>query len=172
MQAQGTQQFQQAKQQILGALPELQRAARESAAATGGLQRGAAQQALAAPVAQAGQQLGQVAGDIAVQSQQAQNQALGQIFQGDQGFELQRLGIDQNTARTLLETGRADILQEAMGLVGVEEQLTTDLLGIEQMRQEAEAARAAASANRKAALTSSLLGLGGTVAGGFLAGRK
>ncbi len=167
----GTAQFNQAKQQILGEIPELQRAAREGAAATGGLKRGAAAMAIQAPVQQAQEQLGGVAGDIAIQSQATQNQAFNQIFQGDQAFDLERLGIDQNVAKTLMDTGRTDILQEALQLAGVEGQLITDLLGIEQMRMESDAARSLASSQRRSALTGALLGVGGQVAGGF-AGRK
>jgi hypothetical protein len=164
-------QFDKAKQRILGELPELQRAAREGAAATGGLKRGAGAEMVQRPVREATTAIGDVAGDIAIQSQMAQQNALDRVFSGDTAFEMEKLGIDRGVAQTLLDTGRADILQEAMGLVGVEDQLTTDLLGIEQNRMEAEAAAELAKAQRKSSLMNALLGAGGKVAGGFLAGR-
>ena len=166
----GTAQFGQAKQQILGALPELQRAAREGSAATGGLKRGAAATAIQAPVTQAGAALGDVAGDIAIQAQTQKNQAFSNIFQGDRAFELQKLGIDQDVAETLLSTGRSDILQEALQLAGVEGQLTADLLGIEQNRQEIAAAESLARKQREAALRSAIIGTGGSIIGS-VAGR-
>ena len=164
----GQAQFDKAKQQVLGALPELQRAARENAAATGGLKRGAAAEMVQRPVTEAAATLGTAAGDIALQSQIASQNALDKVFTGDRAFELERLGIDRATAQTLLDAGRTDILQEALGLVGVEDQLTTDLLGIEQMRMEAEAAKEAGKAQRRSALTSALIGAGGMALGGYL----
>ena len=168
LKAQGTEAYQQAQQQILSSVPELQRMARESAAATGGLQRGAALRQIEAPITEAQTQLGDVAGQIALQTREAQNQALQNIFQGDQAFELQRLGIDLDTAQQLLDMGRGDVLNEALQLAGIEAGTATDILNLGQSQLESNLASQLAQQQRRASILGALIGAGGLAAGSYL----
>lgn len=147
-------------------LPQAQQMIRENLAATGGLGRGAAVRALQQPVMQASQQ----AADEAFRIQQAadergiarQELAISNLFETGQGAALEKLGIDKDTATMLLKTGRADILDRAIKLAGIESAYTQGLMDIEVMRGQQEAARKAAKRKRRAAITSSI----GTLAGG------
>jgi len=146
-------------------LPAAQQNIREQLGATGGLNRGVAIRALQQPVLQASQQ----AADANFQTQQQATErdiarrtvALDTIYQTAQGAALQKLGIDRETAQVLLENGRADILDRATALAGIESGRTQGLLDVEQLRQGQDIERAGASKARRAAL----LGTAGTLAG-------
>lgn len=154
-------------------LPAVQQNIREQLAATGGLGRGAAIRALARPTLEASRS----ASDEAFRIQSAADQrnverrekALDTIFSTGQAAALTRLGIDRNTARVLLETGRGDILDKAFKLAGIEAGRTQGLLDIEKLRQTQEAAKEAASQARLGQVLSGVGSLAGTGIG-FLAG--
>lgn len=146
-------------------VPAQQEQIREQLAATGGLGRGVAIRALSQPTLQAAQ----AARDESFQIEQAarerdvtrRQQAIDTVFRTGQGAALQRLGIDQETANVLLQTGRSDILDRAFKLAGIEAGRTQGLLDIEQLRQTQEIARDQA----KRARTGQILGGIGSLAG-------
>jgi len=154
-------------------LPAAQQALRENLAATGGLNRGAAIRPLQQPVLQASQQAADQAFNIQSQADQdtiaRREQALGTLFNTEQGAALQKLGIDEDTARTLMETGRSDVLGRAMQLAGIEGQRTQGLLDIETLAQRQDMAKDAAKRQQKTALLN-MLGQGVGAAAGFAAG--
>lgn len=151
-------------------LPAAQQQIRESLAATGGLGRGVAVRALQQPVLQAQQ----TAADQAFQIEQGaagrniarQEQALNQIFSTDAGIALQQLGIDQDVARTLLETGREDVLDRALQLSGIEAERTQGLLDLETLRQQQEIAQDQQKRARLAAILGTVGSIGGAAIGG------
>jgi len=155
-------------------LPAAQQQIRESLAATGGLGRGVAVRALQQPVLQAQQ----TAADQGFALQEAamgrdiqrREQALNQIYSTDQGVALQSLGIDQDIARTLLDTGRGDILNRAMQLANVEQQRTQGLLDIETLRQQQEIAADQQKRAQLGAILGTVGSLGGAALGAGLTG--
>lgn len=155
-------------------LPSVQQNIRESLAATGGLGRGAAIRALQAPVLQAAQTSADQS--FAIQSAADEGnllrrqQAVENMFNTTQGAALQKFGIDKDTAMLLLETGRADVLDRAAALAGIEGQRTQGLLDIEQARQQSEMAKDAARRQRTAQLISGIGTLGGAAVGGLAGG--
>lgn len=154
-------------------VPEIQRAIRESLGGSGLLRSGVASRELSRPILDAArssrdfstgletQQLGresQRAEGIATTGYNARTAALDK-----------RLGVDESTLNTLASLGREDLIKEYEDLAGVEDQLGSNRLGIEQARQQNEMAKAAASNARRASIMSSLGSLAGT-AGGFAVG--
>lgn len=152
-------------------LPGTQELIREQLGATGGLNRGAAIRALQAPVLQAAQTASdqgfQIQQDAAARDINRRQVALKTIFDTGQGAALERLGIDEQTANTLLKTGRADIIDRAMALAGIEQNRTQGLLDIETLRQQQEIAKAQAKNARRGALLSSVGSLAGAGLGSF-----
>lgn len=152
-------------------LPAAQQAIRENLAATGGLNRGVAVRALQQPVLQASQQAADESFNIQSEADQAniarREQALGTLFNTEQGAALTKLGIDKDTARTLMETGRSDVLNRALQLTNIEGQRTQGLLDIETLAQQQSAAQDAAKRGRLGQVLSTVGGLGGAALGSF-----
>jgi len=155
-------------------VPAAQQAIRENLAATGGLGRGAAIRALSQPVLQASQQAADQGFAIQTAADEdaiaRREQALGTLFNTEQGANLQKLGIDQDTARTLLENGRADILNRAMQLADIEAQRTQGLLDIETLAQQQAATRDAAKRQQFGNLIGGLGSIGGAGIGALVGG--
>jgi len=155
-------------------LPAAQQALRENLAATGGLNRGAAIRSLQQPVLQASQQAADQAFNIQSQADQdtiaRREQALEGLFKTEQGAALQKLGIDKDTARLLMENGRSDVLERASALAGIESARTQGLLDIELARQQDDIRQDQAKSARRGALLGSLGSLAGAGAGMALTG--
>ncbi len=161
----------QARQSILGNIPEAQRAVRESAAATGGLQRGAAVSALAEVPRQAVSDLAQVEQGISLQELGVKQQALQSVFNLDEQLIQDRLGIDRDTLGAIFQSGREDLIREATSLLGISEQSTSDILDALGIQATGQQAAQSAEAAQRQALFNALIQAGGTVAGaGFGAG--
>lgn len=166
------------REQNFRQVPEVERRIRDIVGATIGFGSGAAAPQLAAPTLQAAQQSGDFQNQLEVNrlNQAAANrkEGLGTIFNAKQTNALNKLGIDQDTAKMLLETGRGDVLNRALQLSGLEGENAQSLLDIEQLRQSQDIARAQAEAKAKSgrlgAITS-LAGLGvGALTGNPLLG--
>lgn len=153
-------------------LPTAQQNIREQLGATGGLNRGVAIRALAQPTLQAAQASRdaqfQIQQDAARRNIERKEQTIETVFNTGQGAALEKLGIDKETANVLLKTGRADILDRAFALAGIEEGRTQGLLDIEQQRQLSEIAREAEKTRRKGGVFGAIGSLGGAVVGGVL----
>lgn len=156
------------------AIPEQQQAIRESLAATGGLRTGGAGSILAQPQIQMSQNIAELAGKLELQGldkASARREAgLTTLYNTEQGVALTNLGIDQDTARTLLQNGRADILSRANALLGIDQDTTNSIIGLETTGQLSDIAASQAAADRRAALISAIGGTGGAVIGGLVGG--
>lgn len=154
------------REQAFRDVPEIQRSIRESLGGSGLLRSGAASRELSRPILDAvrssrdfstgleTQQLGREsnrAEGLATTGFNARSQALNK-----------RLGIDEDTINLLSSMGRQDILDEYRDLAGIEGDLGSSRLGIEQTRQANDMARAQASAARRGQILSSLGTLAGT----------
>lgn len=100
----------QLKRSIYGAIPETVQAAREAGAAGGGLQRGVVQSQLAGIPVQAAQQYATGLESLNIESLKAKQDALAKVYDADTQMGLKLLGIDENTALNILNTGsQADV---------------------------------------------------------------
>lgn len=161
------------REQAFREVPELQRSIRESLGGSGSLGNAAALSALSRPVLEANRS----ARDFTAQNEvsrlaaeSGRNEKLADTgFGARSGAMSSKLGLDTDTINYLTSIGREDLVREAESLMGIEDQLGANKLGIEQARQANEMAKAAASNSRRGGIISSL----GSVAGtglGFLAG--
>jgi len=160
-----TARFNLAQEQTFRNLPQVQQAIRESLAGTGGLGRGYAATELAKAPLQAAQSLSDLTKELAIGGAERRGQALDRVYQTNTGAQLSKVGIDKDTANTLLETGRSDILNQAAQLLGVEDQLADDLFGIQQLALTGQFANAGAENDRKNQLMQALAGLSGSLIG-------
>jgi hypothetical protein len=154
------------KQRVLGALPEEQAALRESEAATGGLERGGAAAAFQNLGATTAQSIGQGEQQIALQQNQLRQQNLNTVLNMDNSLITEKLGIDKDTLLQLYNSGRQDLIDEANSLLGIEQTSTASVNDVLAAQQNANLGQGAADAARQQQLYQSLIGLGGTVAGG------
>jgi hypothetical protein len=148
------------QEQAFRDVPETQRMVRDAMAGTGGLGRGYATSALAQAPLQAARATQDLQRELTLGQQQHQQQALGQIYQTETGAILARAGIDERTARHLLDTGREDILMEAAQQLGIEDQLMADLFGIQSLAAGQSMAAHQAGVQQRSALGSALIGGG------------
>jgi len=163
--AKDTARFNLAQEQTFRQLPQVQQAIRESLAGTGGLGRGYAITELAKAPLQAAQNLSDLTKELTISGAERRGQALDRVYQTNTGAQLNKLGIDKDTANTLLETGRSDVLTQAAQLLGVEDQLTEDLLGIQQLAVGNEFARSGAANQNQNSIIQALGQLIGSYAG-------
>ncbi len=164
-------QFAAGKEKILQSVQPAQDNIREVLAGSGvGLQGGAAVKALAQPVLQANSQVNDLANSLTQGSQQAEINALGTIQGQDNAALASKLGIDENTYNTIMQSDRQDLKDQLNQLLGISSQSTADKLGIEQNQYNSDLASASAQNQSRNALLASLLGAAGTV-GGAYAGR-
>lgn len=149
-------------------VPAAQQAIRESLAGTGRFGNGKAQNLLAQPVVQAGEQAAD--NSIAYDNQADQNRinATGQAFGANTSALASKLGLDSDTAKTLMENGRGDLIQQAQNLLGIEGDVSQGLFNLEDTRQKSDIASAQADQQRRSALLNSLLGIGGQVGAAYL----
>lgn len=161
------------REQAFRDVPELQRSIRESLGGSGLLASGAALSSLSRPVLDAARS----SRDFTSQNEVAGLSRAADRTEklADTGFNARsnamatRLGLDEGTINALTEMGRGDLIREAEGLLGIEQQGGANRLGIEQARQQQEMAKAAASNSMRSNIISGLTQLGGAGLG-FLAG--
>jgi hypothetical protein len=161
------------REQSFREVPEIQRSIRESLGGSGTIGNAAALSALSRPVLEANR----ASRDFTSQNTVAglagatgRSEKLADTGFGARSGALEtKLGLDTGTIDYLTSIGREDLVREAEGLLGIEEQSGANKLGIEQARQSNEMAKAAASNARRGQVLSSLGSLAGTGVG-FLAG--
>lgn len=159
------------REQSFRDVPEIQRSIRESLGSSGTSGNAAALSALARPVLEANRSARDFSAGL--EQQRLGNVTARQEKVADTGFNARseamrtKLGLDEGTINYLTSIGREDLIREAEGLLGTEEQLGSNRLGIEQTRQANEMAKAAASNSRRASILSSLGSLGGAAIGSF-----
>lgn len=152
-------------------VPETERRIRDIVGATIGFGSGAAAPQLAAPTLQAAQQAGDFENQLEVdrlnKSSARREAGLGTVFTAKQQNALTKMGIDQDTAKMLLETGRGDVLTRAMELGGLEGEKTQSFLDIEQLAQGQAIAKAQADAAARSGKLGAITNLIGTGVGAF-----
>jgi hypothetical protein len=157
-------------------IPLQQQMIREQLAASGGFRTGGAARALQAPVLQQQQEQADLASQLATErlGREAERAEKGVDVQAEMAKQgaLQKLGIDEDTMRTLFETGRTDIIEKLASLRGVEADELQSLLGIKGIQTQVGLAQAAANNARRQALSSSLMGIGGNLLGQALSNEK
>lgn len=155
-------------------LPGQQQAIRESLAATGRLRTGQAGTALAQPVLQTAQRVSDLSGVLEQQGMERQSArkeaGLQAVYETSKGTALEKLGLDKDTARTLLELGRTDLIQQAASLVGIEQNELNALLGIDITAQQANIAASQSKAARRAGIIKALTSLAGAGIGAAAGG--
>lgn len=161
------------REQSFREVPEIQRAIRESLGGAGTMGNAAALSALSRPVLEANRASRDFTSQNTVAGlagQAGRSEKLADTgFGARSGALSSKLGLDEGTIDYLTSIGREDLVREAEGLLGVEEQAGSNRLGIEQARQQNEMAKAAAANARRSGIMSSLGSLAGTGIG-FLAG--
>jgi hypothetical protein len=153
------------QEQNFRGVPAAQQAIREALASTGRLQTGRASNALAAPVLAAAEDTRDFAADVAFQDEAARREGLKTGLSIEQQADLTKLGLDEDTMRTLFETGRGDVLQQVGEFLGIEGDLSQGLFNLENTKQQSDIAQAQNRANNRAGLRNALLGIGGQLAG-------
>lgn len=153
------------REQNFRQVPEVERRIRDIVGATIGFGSGAAAPQLAAPTLNAAQQSGDFANQLEVnrlnEAGANRKEGLRGVFSAQQQNALTKLGIDQDTAKMLLETGRGDVLQKALQLSGLEGENAQSLLDIEQLKQSNDIAQAQAAAKSRASRLGAIASLGG-----------
>ncbi len=109
------------RQRVMGAQPGQEAALRENLAATGGLNRGAAGAAFTNLATTNAQAIGQGEQELAVQALQNKAEAIKQVYQLDDNFINNRLGIDKDTLLQIYQSDRQDLINEANQLLGIQE---------------------------------------------------
>lgn len=159
------------REQSFRDVPEIQRAIRESLGGGGLLQSGVASRELSRPILDAARSsrdfsTGLETEQLGRESQRAEG--LASTGYGSRTAALdKRLGVDESTLNTLASSGREDLIKEYEDLAGIESDLGSSRLGIEQVRQANNAERAKASAARRGQIMSTLGTVAGGVAGSF-----
>lgn len=154
------------REQSFRDIPELQRSIRESLGGSGTIGNAAALSALSRPVLEANRSArdfesqNTVAGLNATTGRKEKFADTGFGARGDAMSS--KLGLDTDTINYLTSIGREDLIREAEGLLGVEEQSGANKLGIEQARQANEIAKATAANAKRSGVLSSLGSLAGT----------
>lgn len=157
------------REQAFREVPETQRAIRESLGGSGLMNSGAALSALSRPVLDANRSARDFTSANEVSRLAGATDRSEKL--ADTGYSARtdamktKLGLDEDTVNYLTSIGREDLVREAEGLLGVEEQSGANKLGIEQARQTSEMAKAAASNARRTGVISSLGSLAGTAIG-------
>jgi len=162
------------REQSFRDVPEIQRAIRESLGGSGTIGNAAALSALSRPVLDANR----ASRDFTAQNETSRLMAESGRNEklADTGFNARsnaiqtKLGLDTDTVNYLTSIGREDLVREAESLMGVEDQLGTNRLGIEQARQANEMAKAAAANAGRGNLFSQVGQIGGGIIGGIYGG--
>lgn len=162
------------REQQFRQVPELQRAVRESLGASGLLQSGRPSSQLAQPTLQAAQASRDLEAQLA--AQQLQNEIGRETGLAQTGFGArqqalqQKFGLDSDTISYLTSIGREDLINKANSLLGVEQNLGSQMLANEQLRQQQEIAKAQAKAAGRANILGGLGQLGGAGLGALFGG--
>jgi hypothetical protein len=150
-------------------VPEIQRAIRESLGGNNLLKSGGAVGQVARPILDAARSSSDFSTNLNLD--QLNNESRRSENLAGTGFNVRtdalnkRLGVDQDTLDYLASTGRQDLVDEYSSLAGIEDQLGSNKLGIEQARQANDQAQAAAAASRKGQILSTLGSVAGAGAG-------
>lgn len=160
----------QLKQQLFGQIPELTQAAREAGAAGGGLDRGVTQNALANIPVEQGKQFATGATNLANTALQEQLSARTKVYDSQNQLILNKLGIDNQTAEAILNSGNQALITELNSLIDN----SRNSIGLQiNADAAAQGSQAGAIANENAnrqAIINGLIGVGGTAAGALVGG--
>src|SRR6185369_6021604 len=147
-------------QRTLEQQPVQQQALRENLAATGGLQRGAASRATTQLAGQTAQDLARGQTDLALQQAQEKQNAIRsateKIYNIDQDTIKSKLGIDRDTLATVFQTGRQDLIDEAMQLLGISQNEQAQTLDVQKFGINQDLARSTSGAQSRNSLLDTL----------------
>lgn len=158
------------KRATLGNIPELVQAAREAGAAGGGLDRGVIQSQLASIPTQQARQFSEGAQALENEALQQQLTARSKVYDATNQFLLNRLGIDENTANQILNSGNQALIQELNAIIDNSRNSIGLQIQADAARQGSNIAAAQNSVNNRQAIINSLLGIGGRAAGALVGG--
>lgn len=153
------------QQQEFRSVPQQQQAIRDALASSNRLATGRGAATIAQPVINAANNTSDFASQLDLQNENQRQDALKTGVSMEQQAALSKLGLDQDTMKTLFETGRGDVVQEAADMLGIEGDLSQGLFNLENTTQQSNIAQAQADADRRAQLRNALLGIGGQLAG-------
>lgn len=153
------------REQNFRQVPEVEKRIRDIVGATVGFGSGAAAPQLAAPTLNAAQQSGDFQNQLEVnrlnEAGANRKEGLGTVFTAKQQNALNKMGIDSDTAKILMDTGRSDVLNKALELSGLEGENAQSLLDIEQLGQSQNIAQAQARAKANSGRLGAITALGG-----------
>lgn len=158
----------QLKRTTFGAIPETTQAVREALAASGGLNRGVSAESLAKVPLTAAQQFAEGSAGLQQTALKNQQDVLANLHSEESQAIAKDLGIDEDTYRTILNTGNEALINELNGLVDESKRRTEGLVNAEQFRQSGNVASAAADEANRQAIYGSLTNLGGNLIGAGL----
>lgn len=148
-------------QRVLEQQPALNQQTREALAASGGLQRGAASRALVDVNRGLATDLARGQTDLALQQAQEKQNAIRsateKVFNLDQDFVKTKLGVDRDTLATVFQTGREDLIREALQLLGIDESESAQKLDVQKFGLNQVLARDVAGAQGQNDLLNTLL---------------
>lgn len=153
------------QEQEFRGVPMQQQAIRDALASGNRLATGRGAAAIAQPVITAAQNVSDYGSNLNLQNEQNRQTNLRTGISYEQQADLNKLGLDEDTMKTLFETGRGDIVQQAADLLGIEGDLSQGLFNLENTRQLSDIAKAQADEANRNALRNALLGIGGNLAG-------
>jgi len=155
----------QLKQQLFGQIPELTQAAREAGAAGGGLDRGVTQNALANIPIEQGKQFATGATNLANTALQGQLDARSKVYDSQNQLILNKLGIDNQTAEAILNSGNEALVNELNQLIDTSRNSIGLQINADAAAQGASAGIAANNQANRQAVNNGLLNVGATLLG-------
>lgn len=153
------------QEQEFRGVPRQQQAIRDALASGNRLATGRGAATIAQPLVTAAQNVSDYGSSLNLQNEQNRQDALKTGVSMEQQADLAKLGLDSDTMKTLFETGRGDIVQQAADALGIEGDLSQGLFNLENTSQQAKIAQAQQDAAQRTALRNALLGIGGNLAG-------
>lgn len=150
------------KQQQLDASTAAARSMRSNLAAGGNLNSGAGVAAAKSLATNTANNIQQGDTQLGVQSLAAKQQALSQAFTANSALVSQTLGINADEFKTLLNSGRQDLIDEATSLLGITQNDTSNQIAIGQLGQNRQIAQQVGNQQGQTDLTSAILSAMGT----------
>lgn len=153
------------QEQEFRTVPMQQQAIRDALASGNRLATGRGAATIAQPVITAAQNVSDFGSNLNLQNEGTRQEGLKTGISMEQQGALAKLGLDSDTMKTLFETGRGDVVQQAADLLGIEGDLSQGLFNVENTKQISDIAKAQQDEANRTALRNALLGIGGNLAG-------
>lgn len=158
------------KQQLFGQIPELVQAGREAGAAGGGLDRGTTQANLSRIPMEQARQFNTGATDIANTALQGQLDARSKVYDNQNQLILSKLGIDNQTAEAILNSGNQALVNELNALIDNSRNSIGLQISADSAAQGSAAGAAINDNANRQAIFNGLTSVGGTLMGAGVSG--